>query len=641
MAKLNLYEQQTSINAPRVDGEAMGAGVARAQGQFAGAAFELGVQVKRRADVIDRVQKLNDFDAYAQQGLQAVTDTEDLTKPETIDKYGQALEMKMGEVLKAHGGTSASRAELEAQLRNQVGQYRKSAMGAQVKAQQAFIGRKVEERANALSMSAAFAPEKVSDIFDQFDNDLNMFSDALSPEQQAAYKQAGRSQIAQGAISRMLTDGNWSAAKNLMNNPDVSKYLDPSSARKFAIDIVVDERKAEIETKRQDANVSRITQIAKRNLTPDEVMRARSLPEKKNMTVADKITEYELVTGKPASQAVVDEFYNVDMGGSGGGMFGNSLQGRALNYIDKNAAAYANGALSPDDARTFELMYAEAYKPIERIDPATGQWTKITPTIPAFVQDAMNRGKGSARNDQRAPRPGERIQLTLPDGRIAGQTTVGPDGTWTIVDRSAPPVEAAAPSGSPPAQTNTSNVPTTPLAAGEGGRTVWERRHNIAGPVSAITSGMNRIPGVGPAVAGAVAGDDQVRQMEADRVYAENASRDLIRVLQNNPKFAEGERAAIEKEVSIGPEAFRSVESYEAKLIGISQSLTQRKFDAQKSLNSEISIDERKRSMDIISAIDNFMGNLGIPPVVTTVDQYNSLPPGTRFMDAKGNEWSK
>ena len=136
-------------------------------------------------------------------------------------------------------------------------------------------------------------------------------------------------------------------------------------------------------------------------------------------------------------------------------------------------------------------------------------------------------------------------------------------------------------------------------------------------------------------------GEEQVRQLDADRTFVENASRDLIRVLQNNPQFAEGERKALEKELFIGPEIMRSAESYEAKLLGVAQSLSKRRADAQRTLATEISGDARKYAMDQIAAIDNFMQNLGIPPVVTTEEEAAALPPGTVFMDAKGNEYRK
>lgn len=641
MAKLNMYDQQTAFNAPRADASAFGGGTAAAMGQAGSAAFDLGVQMKRREDVIDRVQRLNEFDLYAQEALTAVNDTDDIAKKSTVDGLTQGLRQKASEILGQHAGTAASRAELQAQIDNQVGQYVKSANAAQVKAQQQFIGRRVEQTVNTLAIKGAMAPAMMPQLFEQFDEDLAMYADALSPAQAAAYKEAGRAQIATGTIDRMLSDGNWQGAKALLQSPDVAPYLDRSAARKFAIDTTVEERKAELEVKRQDQNVAKLTQLARRDLTPLEKERARMLPPKKDMTVSDRIAEYEIVTGKPAPQSVVDEMFNVENGGVGGGIFGNSLQGRALNFVTENAAAYAAGLLTPEKRAQFEAMSAEAYKPVQRNNPITGLMETIQPNIPQFVQEAMQRGAGSGSQSPvgpGGPQPGQRVRLTLPDGRVAGEAVVGPNGAWTIMDQGTGAVPAAAPAAAPSPQ----GAPTVAPSPGQSGRTIWERRSSIAGPVAAGASLVNQVPGIGPAVAGAVMGEEQVRQMEADRTFVENASRDLIRVLQNNPQFAEGERKALEKELSIGPEIFRSAESYEAKLLGVAQSLTKRKADAQRSLASgAISLDERKRSMDQIAAIDSFMVNLGIPPVVSTEEEVQGLPPGTVFMDAKGNEYRK
>lgn len=644
MAKLNTYDQQTAFNAPRADASAFGGGTAAAIGQAGGAAFDLGVQMKRREDVIDRVQRLNEFDLYAQEALTAVNDTDDIAKKSTVDGLTQGLRQKASEILGQHAGTAASRAELQAQIDNQVGQYVKSANAAQVKAQQQFIGRAVEQETNVLAQKAATAPEMMPQLFEQFDAKLGMLADALSPAQAAAYKEAGRAQIATGAIDRMMANGNWSGARALRQSPEVVPYLDRSTARRFDIDIAVEERKAELETKRQDDSVRKLTQLARRDLTPIEKERARMLPPKKDMTVSDRIAEYEIVTGKPAPQSVIDEMFNVENGGVGGGIFGNSLQGRALNFVTENAAAYAAGLLSPEKRAQFEAMSAEAYKPVQRNNPITGLMETIQPNIPQFVQEAMQRGAGSGSQSPvgpGGPQPGQRVRLTLPDGRVAGEAVVGPNGSWTIVDQGAAP--AAAPAAAPTGGTAPSpqGIPPTPPSPGQSGRTIWERRRSISGPIAAGVSLVNRIPGVGPAIAGAVMGEEEVRQIETDRTFVENASRDLIRVLQNNPQFAEGERKAIEKELSIGPEVFRSEDSFDAKLMGVAESLTKRRSDAQRSLAMNISGDARKYAMDQIAAIDNFMRNLSVPYLARTEDDAATLPPGTVFMDAKGNEYRK
>lgn len=639
MAKLPLYEQQTSMGQVRASGQQFGSGVAQAVGQVGEVVADLGVQMKRRQDVIERVQLMTEFDKFAQDALTAINDTEDISNPATVSKYEQGLREKAGEIVKRHGGTMGSRAELQAQIENQVGQYAKSATATQVKAQQAFIASRIDQKASELAISGAFAPDKMPELFASLDADIDMMSDALSPTVAAQYKEAGRSRIATATISQLLQRGEFNQAQALLQNPEVGRYLQPDTARTFAINITVDQRKAELEAERQNKNVASWAQRLGRDLTPQEVIKVRSMPEKKDMTVADQIVEYELITGKPAPQSVIDQFYKVDgPAGGGGSMFGNSLQGRALSYVTENAVAYANGMLTADQARTYEASLAEAYKPVMRQNPSTGLLEEVRPTIPNFVTQAAQQGSRiyggtsltASRAQGGAPMPGQSVMLTLPDGRQVGPGRVGPDGTWSITDTAAP---AAAPTPTPQA----SGAPAVPT----GERTIWERRRSIAGPIAAATAGVSRIPGVGPQIAGAVMGEAETREMEADRTFVENASRDLIRILQNNPRFAEGERQAIEKEISIGPEVFRSQKSYEAKLIGVAQSLSERKRDAQAALAGEISLEERKRNMDNIQAIDSFMRKLGLPIVVTTEEQAASLPPGTVFMDAKGNEYRK
>ena len=634
MARLQIYEQQTASGSVRASGQEFGAGVAQAAGQLGDVVADIGLQMQRRQDVVERVQLTGEFDKWAQDSLTTLNDTGDIGTKATVDQYNNGLREKAAEIVKRHGGSMNSRAELQVQIENQAAQYAKSATAAQVKAQQTIIGNTVEQKVNELSISATFAPDKMFDTFTELDRTIDMLGDAMSPQLAAQYKEAGRSKIAQNSISRMLTNGNYTAAKAIMENPEVGKYLDPDSSRRFGIEIAVDEGKTALETQRVDREVQNWTTRLKRDLTPEEVIKIKSLPQKKSeMTPSDKIVEYELVTGKPASQAVIDEMF--DVGASGGGsMFGNSLQGRALDFVTNNAVAYANDMLSPTDRRQFEASVSAAYKPVERINPATGLVEKFSPTLPAFVQDAVDqgsrfRGSGSLTStaSQGAAMPGQRIQYTDPTGRVIGQTTVGADGNWTIQDNNPPQGQGGM---------TTSTQGSTPQS-----RTIWQRRKNIVGPVASVRSAVQSIPGIGPSAAGVVFDEAETRRADEDRAYVENTSRDLVRILQNNPRFAEGERKAIEKEISIGPEFFKSVESYEAKLMGVNQSLQDRMVDAQRTLQSDVSIEERKRAMDSVNAIENFRQKLGLPVPVKTEEDVKILAPGTVFITPQGKEFTK
>jgi len=614
MAKLPVYEQQTRAETPVATTESMGGAMGRATQDIGRTLADIGETMQRRESTIDRVQKLNTFDQEAVTSLEALQSDESISSKSTLDKYQQTLRQRGDELVAKHTGSGESRAALRAQIDNQIGQYTKSAMGAQIKAQHSLIGKSIEKSANALALTAGMAPDQYINALSQFDSDLSQFDGSIPKDLMDQYRESGRSQIATNAVNSLIQSSQYDSAKALMSDPTIAPLLTADAGRQFSMNIAVGTYKKEQDIARQNQNVAKYTMALGRNLTPEEQIKVRMLPAKKDMTVADEIIQLELVQGKPASQAQVSDIIGVK------GQFGDSLQGRALNYITDNATRYANGMMTPEERLNFEVSYNEAYKPIEKSDPVTGLITKITPAIPPFIQQAMQRGArfgGGGVAGGGAPRPAAPAAPAMPGG----------GGGAAPAASSVAPVQAG---GGQPIPSNPSDQ-----------RSIWDRRANIVGPVATARSAVQSVPGVGPAAATSIFGAEETRQADADRVYVENASRDLVRVLQNNPKFAEGERKAIEKEINLGPEIFRSVESYEGRLIGINQSLQDRLNDAQQTLTSQVSLEERKRATDNITAITQFRQKLGLPVMVKTPEDAQRLAPGTRFMDPSGNEFTK
>lgn len=623
MPRLNMYEQQTVAQGPRASGAEFGSGVGQAVMQAGNVLEDIGVTMKRREDVIDRVRLMGDFEKWATESLTAL-ETEGLENKAVVDKYAQGLREKVGQVLSQHGGTSGSRAELQAQLTNQALQFEKSAMAAQVKAQHTMIGNFVDQTSNELSLKATMAPSAMDMIFQESDARLAQFEGALSPQMLDQYRQASRSKIATNAISGALAKGQWQVAKSMLANPEVAKVLSPDASRKLGIDVIVDEAEDAAETKRQDENVRRMTLLTGRNLTPEEVVKARTLPPKKDRTPADDIMEWEIVNGTKAPQHVIDKIMGTYIEGGAGasGLFGNSLQGRSLNFVTDNAVAYANGMLGAEQARQFQAAVSEAYKPIERQDPVTGAWTKIQPTIPAFVQQAIQRGDavyGASMMSQPTPQrplaggtpmPGQTVHLDI-GGQPVGQAVVDASGRWSIP---APPeAPAAAPAGAP-----------------EGQGSIWSRRSNITGVVPAAAELAGRIPVVGEAMGGG-------GQFATDRQYAEATSRELIRALSQSGRYLASEMQAIENEVSISGSVFDNPEAYARRLIGIDEALARRVADETKILaNPSTPLEQRKAAESVINVITNFRNTLGVPQRVKSVEEAKKLPPGTEFIDPNG-----
>ena len=75
--------------------------------------------------------------------------------------------------------------------------------------------------------------------------------------------------------------------------------------------------------------------------------------------------------------------------------------------------------------------------------------------------------------------------------------------------------------------------------------------------------------------------------------------------------------------------------------MGVNQSLQDRMVDAQRTLQSDVSIEERKRAMDSVNAIENFRQKLGLPVPVKTEEDVKILAPGTVFITPQGKEFTK
>lgn len=406
-----------------------------------------------------------------------------------------------------------------------------------------------------------------------------------------------------------------------MTDERFSKLLSPEVARPLRIDVAVGRGKQEVESKRQDANVQLFSTRLGRPLTPDEEIKARSLPARKDMTPADEITQLELVQGKPASQDQVDKIFKTYVeGGKSDTMFGNSLQGKALSYVTDNAVAYSNGFLTPAQARQFEASFNEAYGTKTYMDPVTGQPKPITPSVPRFLQDAMTRGSGiyggmgSGAAPGSTPRPGETVQLDI-NGQTMGQAVVDASGRWSMP---APPEPSAAPApaGGAPAATE------SPVK----GRGLWSMAPKVAGPVA----GAARWWGDGPVPLGM--GQEEVSAAQ----YVEQQQKSLVRALQQNPRYAEGERKSIEKDIAITPEAMSNPQAYKLRLVEIGKYIEDElKFNAKVLQNPNAStVQQRQQAMQSNAALSQFYDQLELPPRVKSPEEAKKLPPGTQeFLD--------
>jgi len=580
MPRFKVQEQQTIAQAAPATAAAFGAGTGAAIAQAGGAVSDVGNALaeieqrsKMRADVIDRVRQQNIFEESAMGLRQEVMDTEDMSDPAVVGVFKQRLSEQMNAVMEAHKGLPGSKEQLRASLENSAGQYIKQITADQIKAQQFMIVDNVKGLTNRLASVTTEAPDVLEDALEELDVRIDELSPALTKEQEVEYRRQGRETILTGAIGSYLERGDYQSAKALMDSKPYAEALSPATSRKLRMDVAEQASEARAQEQAFNDKVAKFTALTKRNLTPEEMARVKLLPAKKDMTTADKIAEYELVTGEPAPQSVVDDMYNIDAGSN----FGNSLRGRALETINSGLNSYSRGTLSQQEAVEFQSAVYEAYGVKEYTDPVTGARTRSQPSMPPAVRQALETGAA----------------------------------TYGTVD---PGVM-----GSEPAPAGTQ-----PMDALEG-TPLWDEAEFVSGPFSAAERTIYGLTGEGD--------PRSQRAASAARWLQEN----IVRGIRPEGKIADQYRQELMSLVNIEPKVFENDMAYRTKLADMDTKLRDRLTELRSIADGEVpsTVQERRDAITLSNNIQQALARLQVRRVKTP-DDAMKLAPGTWFVNPKG-----
>ena len=293
---------------------------------------------------------------------------------------------------------------------------------------------------------------------------------------------------------------------------------------------------------------------------------------------------------------------------SGEAGFGKSVKGVALNTIYQLAPQYAAGILPPELDRKFETAVTEYQQKDRYQDPVTGNFIERVPELPQFAKDAI-----SGRRNLSKVAPGA---ATPPGASQGAPTTTG---------AVAPATTGMVP-GAPTTDQGAGLIPTAGGVPAKGQvrpLTVWESAPDIAGPIPKAATTAARIPGLG----------GLAPEMQQKRNFVNAAVRDLIKNLQNNPRYAEGERKAIEAEVDIGPRFFDDAEGLRNRIVGIDDFLAKKQAEAEREgYNDQLPVDTRRSYRSAAQSIASFRGVLGVPIRIYNIEDVRALPPGTPFL---------
>jgi putative ubiquitin-RnfH superfamily antitoxin RatB of RatAB toxin-antitoxin module len=354
---------------------------------------------------------------------------------------------------------------------------------------------------------------------------------------------------------------------------------------------------------------------------------ASGLPAQINQFIADKDKSGRAIRmaaiesaekeRSEANKAQLEMFGDVlrasTAGAKGNRTFGTGGLGPYREFLHTPGVyeAYTSGQLTPDQERFFEeganQLIAEGKPRTQTFQDARGR--TITENIAGTDTSVWQRALAARKESRKLG------DLSQPDLLPSSTVPVGPD--------TASPGLAV--TGGQP---ETTTVEPPPRAGVPMSRTIWDMAPNLAFIELAKARVGQNVPMLG----------DVASQAQRDVNYYEASVGELIKTLQQNPRFAEGERQSLEKELALDPRIRADENALRNKIRGIDRLLYEKMVNAEQAWeNSETPGQYAQYAYEISNAIKNFRrkfvpwADRGMTVDVNSIDEVRALPPGTPF----------
>jgi hypothetical protein len=294
-------------------------------------------------------------------------------------------------------------------------------------------------------------------------------------------------------------------------------------------------------------------------------------------------------------------------GKKGDNPFGSGLEGRSLGIFVDFAPKYAKGETTPEQDRQFEAAVTNYTQPsyvpiIDTVEKTVIGYREVRKELPDFVVTARKAREG------------------LPAGTVAPVTeapvTTAPVGAAGQAPGTTPlsmPIGAGGTGAAPVVDTDAG----APIS-------LWNNRFKVSGPVSAAIGVVSGIPGLGDPAADITLARQQARQ-QAERIV-----NSLLKSTQGSVREQERLRPVI----GIIPNATLDPDAYGTKLIALGSTLRDmiKEYEEQGREGSGLSPDDKADARQRASALSQQYNNLGLPPAVFSVEEFNQYDPGTEVL---------
>lgn len=613
-------------------------------------------------DAVSRQRILGEFDQAINKIETEAQTVNDISDPATVSQAQAQSQVVFEQLLGGHSGTSESSARLRIALMDRMNQSIARTFQASQEARRNIVVDGITSQFAGIS-DAAIGGMPIEQAEASIDDIVNSDASSLTAAEEQELRDAGRATIYTDMFNHYMTGSggvyqrNIQSAESLLSNPGVRQVVGDTAYRKMSASVFAAKRKEMAGTLAGQKALEKaafILGIPTSQLTPTQRRKIAGVDDpltaaQKNLAAANELglnftaveqaqilsgktpprleqLNIESALGRKLTESELEKLYSISEPA-----FGTGLEGKARSRIANNIEAFAGGLLNPRQEQLF--LQAVSAVAVPSTDPATGRTTYSIPGGRAILAQAFaSRGmdldgflnnKAQRTGSAAAPEVGAAAPEVRAGGAVDPRFGVG--GVMMADGAAAPEVGTG---GGMMAE----QPPSEPEPSAAVGPTIYEQAGNIGGIGAFAERQIRRIP-IG-AISGSVSGEaTQAANLTQNRLN------DLVRVLQNNPKFSEGERKQIRADLNIEPRGLQSINAYKDKLISVGTSLKERKKQAIAILGNDFSTaKEREWALSVLPRIERFLEILGAPVQVQTPEEALKLPPGTLIVTPDGRE---
>ena len=256
--------------------------------------------MQTRKDVLGYIRATGGYSQAAQSELERLQTEADFSKEEVAGEYATFLSQERDRAVSESGLSDSGKASLFEAIEEQRFKFGAAAGKISSASQRQMINDALGSDIQALTGQATMRPGDTTSLFRDLDAKIEELAPGLTPEEETAYRDLGRRDIALNAIDGYLTQGNYKSARDIIEtSPGIIGTLPPGDQRRV-MGAIRDAEQADISAAREAQDKLNSAELIKGGpLTLSERLRLAGVAGTGGGSLASKVSDVESVLGRP------------------------------------------------------------------------------------------------------------------------------------------------------------------------------------------------------------------------------------------------------------------------------------------------------------------------------------------------------